>query len=62
MVSFARINPAPLTTHGRLGRTLTSTDQRGVVHTYSYDTACRARRGKSRMSPFSPKFQGHQYP
>jgi RHS repeat-associated protein len=28
-------------TRDRLGRTLTSTDQRGVVHTYSYDTAGR---------------------
>jgi YD repeat-containing protein len=39
MVSFARINPTPLTTYDRLGRTLTSTDQRGVVHTYSYNSA-----------------------
>ena len=29
MVSFARINPTPLTTHDRPGRTLTVTDQRG---------------------------------
>ena len=29
------------TTYDRLGRTLTTTDQRGVVHTYSYDTAGR---------------------
>ena len=27
------------TTYDRLGRTLTTTDQRGVVHTYSYDAA-----------------------
>jgi hypothetical protein len=30
MVSFARINPTPLTTCDRLGRTLIVTDQRGV--------------------------------
>ena len=29
------------TTYDRLGRTVTTTDQRGVVHTYSYDTAGR---------------------
>ncbi|MCX5673920.1 MAG: autotransporter-associated beta strand repeat-containing protein [Planctomycetota bacterium] len=30
-----------LTTYDRLGRTVTVTDQRGVVHAYSYDTAGR---------------------
>ena len=39
MVSFARINPTPITAHDRLGRALTVTDQRGVAHTYSYDSA-----------------------
>ena len=29
------------TTYDRLGRTVTTTDQRGVVHTYSYDAAGR---------------------
>ena len=38
MVSFARINPMPLTAYDRLGRALTVTDQRAVVHT-SYDAA-----------------------
>jgi len=41
MVSFARINPTPLTAPDRLGRTLTVTDHRGVVHQYSYDSAGR---------------------